>query len=72
MSMVTILEKTSGSWSQQEVKAIVSCGTEVESLGKKPNRIVVMNKPLRGGTFQQILGHSDFVAKEVDYRDRWV
>lgn len=73
---VTILEKPEGeTWSRQEVDALVQKGSvEVEGLTRaKPNRIVAMNKPLRGGTFQEILGDNcHFTATEADFRDRWV
>jgi hypothetical protein len=72
MSMkVTLLEKATGTWSQEEVSAIVAEGTEVEQLRAKPLRLAVMNKPLSGKPFQQILGHGDFTTREVDYHQRW-
>ena len=55
----------------QEVEAIVRAGAEVEPLAKKPNRIVVMNKPLHN-TIEGALGHKNFVATEVEYNRRWV
>ena len=73
-SKVTMLEKPEGeTWSPQEVNNLVEKGgVEVEGLRAKPNRIVAMNKPLRGGTFQEILGdRCHFTATEVDFRDRW-
>ncbi len=68
---VTVLEKIEGVWSQAEVNALVGGSmVEVEQLGAKPNRIVVMNKPLRK-TISDSLGHSNFTEREVDYRNRW-
>lgn len=69
---VTILEKPIGQiWSRAEVNAIVNAMAEVEQLPAMPNRIVVMNKPLRG-TIETALGHSDYTSREVDYRNAWV
>ncbi|KKR37745.1 MAG: hypothetical protein UW46_C0006G0012 [Candidatus Yanofskybacteria bacterium GW2011_GWF1_44_227] len=68
---VTVLEKpTGGTWSRSEVEAIMGTMTEVEQLPRLPNRIVLMNKPLRG-SISCALGHTNYVAREVDYHDRW-
>jgi len=74
MSRVTLLEKADGGiWTPEEVSVIRTLGddVEVESLRSKPNRLVVISKPTKEGTFQGVLGHSDFTVREVDYRDRW-
>ena len=69
---VTILEKSdNGQWSAVEFNALVAACVEVESLRSKPSRLVAVNKPLSGETFEAVLGHSDFTAKEVDYYERW-
>ena len=69
---VTILEKPVGqSWSPEEVNAICGLQIEVEGRPRKPERIVAMNKPLRAGTFQSAVGHSNFTTREVDYCDCW-
>ncbi len=69
---VTVLTKTSGSWSPTEVNTLVNAGqVEVETLPSKPNIIVAMNKPLTGKSFKQLLGQANFSEREVDYHDRW-
>ncbi|MDD5040537.1 MAG: hypothetical protein PHY34_05315 [Patescibacteria group bacterium] len=68
---VFVLEKTNGSWTPAEVNAIVAGQVEVESLPRLPNRLVAINKPLTGKNFKQLLGHSNFTEREVDYVVRW-
>lgn len=69
---VTILEKPEGgNWSQVEVNAMIRGRVEVSELPSMPRRLVAENKPLDGRTFQQVLGHSGFAEREVEYRDRF-
>lgn len=68
---VTVLEKPIGeTWARYEVTAIVATMTAVEQLPRLPNRVVLMNKPIRGKV-SDALGHTNFTTREVDYHDRW-
>jgi hypothetical protein len=73
MSKVTRLYKSVGqTWSNQEVHLLVQNGSiEIERLPEKTELLVALNKPLNGRTFQELLIHSNFLTKEVEYKDRW-
>jgi hypothetical protein len=72
MGKAIILDKTKGNWSSGEVSALTEACGEVETLRSKPERVVVATRePFGGETLQQVLGHSDFTIKEVDYHSRW-
>lgn len=69
---VTILEKPEGqTWSRAETGAMLAGSVECTSLGRFPRRLVAMNKPHNGKTFQQLLGHSNFTEREVPYGKEW-
>lgn len=67
---VTILEKESKPWTGIELLALRNAKVDIEGLPSKPNRIVALNKPKGGSTFEEIL-NSDFTTREVEYSERW-
>jgi hypothetical protein len=56
MSKAIILDRKTGKWTRAEQDALIGASVEFESHGKKPNRIVALNKPLSGATFEKVLG----------------
>lgn len=69
--MVTLLEKTSGVWTETQEILLLEAGIDVERQPRKPHRLVALNKPFPGSTFQSILGRFDFTTMEVPYDNRW-
>jgi hypothetical protein len=68
---VTVLDRKNGVWSQVERSALTyKCQVEIESLGRMPGRLVIMNRPTRH-SFKEALGHADFTEKQVEYGDQW-
>jgi hypothetical protein len=72
----TILDKKNGMWTPAEQNRLIGSGIAIEGFDGKPGRLIAINRPAPGSTFEKILGHSDFTAKMVsrdsdEFRNRW-
>ena len=70
---VTVLDKPEGEiWSAEEIKALIIKGKCcIEGVGNRriSQRIAIMSGPINK-SISEVLGHSNFTLKVVDYNDR--
>ena len=67
---VIVLDRLRGVWSPTEIGTIMATGATIERQTSRQGRIVVTDKPPRV-IFANVLGHGNFIAREIPYPDRW-
>lgn len=71
---VTVLDKPEGEiWTPEEIKALIIKGRCcIEGIGNRlsSQRIAIMSGPINK-SISEVLGHSNFTSKVVNYQDRF-